>query len=490
MTTATPAPNLAELDRWATEALQPLSDLADFLGAFVAFPSAEAQDAVALWVLHTHAIGAASTTPRLSVRSAEKQCGKSRLLEVLELVAARPVLAVNISVAALFRSIGDPPPAILWDEVDALFRGGNDPGREDLRALLNSGYRRGASVLRMVGDGKKMEVRAFPTFAPVALAGIGELPDTVSDRSIIVELRRRLPGEKVRPFRRAAIASEAAPLRERSDNWAAENLAKLESARPAMPDGLSDRAEDLWEPLLAIADLVGGSWPKRARKAAVELAKVGRDRDGSDGVLLLTDLRAIFEAHLGEGAVPTATILEVLGALEESPWGDLRGKPLDARGLARRLRRFGVRPKQVRLRSVTVKGYSRADLTDAWARYLPPPPQSETSETAKHSNPAEVSEPALSRDQTPPDVSLVSLVSLPGRGGSQEPEPASNGPGPTLADNQWSPPRGGARRPAALDPMQPRIAALPHATNGHSRPDVGAAKLTWPAEVTRHGSDA
>jgi hypothetical protein len=264
-------------DLIAADVLAPLSELSEFLEAYVAFPSPEARDAVALWVLHTHAIGAAATTPRLSIRSAEKQCGKSRLLEVLELVTARPVLAVNISVAALFRSIGEPPPSILWDEVDALFRGGNDPGREDLRALLNSGYRRGASVLRMVGEGKKMEVRAFPTFAPVALAGIGNLPDTINDRSIVVELRRRLPGEKVRPFRRRTAEPEASALRDRLEVWAGENLAGLERARPNMPDGLSDRALDLWEPLLAIADAAGGSWPERARRAAVELAVKGHE---------------------------------------------------------------------------------------------------------------------------------------------------------------------------------------------------------------------
>lgn len=426
---------LAEADRIAADALAPLSEVAEFLEGYVAFPSVEARDAVALWVTHTHAIEAAATTPRLSIRSAEKMCGKSRLLEVLELVTARPVLAVNISVAALFRSIGEPPPAILWDEVDALFRGGNDPGREDLRALLNSGYRRGASVLRMVGEGKKLEVRAFPTFAPVALAGIGNLPDTINDRSIVVELRRRLLREKVRPFRRRTAEPEARELRERLEAWAGQNLKALERARPSMPDGLSDRAQDLWEPLLAFADLAGGSWPERARKAAVELAKVGQDQDGSWGVRLLTDLRAVFRRHGDPDALPTATLVEELVALEESPWGDLRGRPLNDRSLAQRLRPYGARPKQVRIGEITLKGYVRSELEEAWERYLAP--IAGEGKQAKQGNNSTA--PELSgRTQTPPDVSDVSLVSVPqrgGRAGAQAPSvPATNGHHPEADD--------------------------------------------------------
>lgn len=380
----------ADLILQAEDVLAPFSELADFIGSFVAFPTPEARDAVALWVAHCHAIEAAATTPRLSIRSPEKQSGKTRLLEVLDLVVPRPILAVNLSVAALFRSIGDPPPSILWDEVDALFRGGNDPGREDLRALLNSGYRRGAEVLRVVTEGKKFEVRSFPTFAPVALAGIGSPPDTISDRSIILELRRRLPDEKVRPFRRVQVEQEAAPIRERVTTWAADRVAELERARPLMPDGLSDRAADLWEPLLAVADLAGGTWPDRARSAAVALAQAGREADGSSGVKLLSDLRDVFAARPDSDHLPSAEVVEALIGLEEAPWGDLRGRPLDARGLARRLRPFGVRPHQVRIGAVTVKGYSRADLVDPWERYCPsPPPGRETRETRETSISAE-----------------------------------------------------------------------------------------------------
>jgi hypothetical protein len=429
---------LADADRLAADLVGPLSELADFLGSYVVFSSVEARDAVALWAAHTWAIGAAATTPRLSIRSVEKQSGKTRLLEVLELVVGRPTAAVNVSVAALFRSIGEPPPTILWDEIDALFKGGNDSSREDLRALLNSGYRRGASVLRVVGEGRKMEVKAFATFAPVALAGIGDVPDTVSDRSIIVEQRRRRSDERVRAFRRRVVEPEAEALCDRLRAWAAENLAESERARPAMPDGLSDRAADLWEPLLAIADLAGGSWPSRGRRAAVELARVGREADRSLGVRLLADVRAIWEEIGRPKHIATEELLERLQALDESPWGDLgHGRALDARSLAGRLRKFGARPKQVRLGAVTAKGYVVAELADPWARYLPTTSvQSETTETGKRLEAPELDGPAVSRDQTPPGVSDVSDVSLPGGRGKAEPGvSAEPPPAPPPASN-------------------------------------------------------
>lgn len=359
----------------AEDVLAPLTELADFIGSFVAFPSPEARDALALWVAHCHAIDAAATTPRLSIRSPEKQSGKTRLIEVLDLVVPRSIFAVNLSVPVLFRSIGDPPPTVLWDEADALFRGRMDPGREDLRALLNSGYRRGATVRRMVGEGKRMKVETFQVFAPVALAGIGNLPDTLNDRSIVVELRRRLADERVRAFRRRLVEQESASIRERVNAWATDHLAELERARPVMPVGLSDRAADLWEPLLAIADAAGGTWPDRARKSADALAQAGRDADGSSGVKLLSDLRDVFAARRDSYHLPTAELVETLTSLEESPWGDLRGRPLDARGLARRLRPFGIRPQQQRYPGgVNVRSYLRADLEEAWARYCPSPP--------------------------------------------------------------------------------------------------------------------
>src|SRR5215207_5347847 len=182
-----------------------------FIGRFVAFQSDAQRVAVTLWVAHTHAAEAAYCTPRLAILSAEKQSGKTRLLEVLELLVAKPKQVAKISEAALFRSIDKEPVTILFDEIDAIFGPKASKDHEDLRALLNMGYRRGATVPRCVGP--KNDVHDFSTFAPVALAGLGSLPDTVEDRSVIVRLRRRAPHEQVVKLRQRVIEPEAAELR-------------------------------------------------------------------------------------------------------------------------------------------------------------------------------------------------------------------------------------------------------------------------------------
>jgi hypothetical protein len=120
-----------------------------FLGRYVAFPSPAARIAVALWVLHTWCVHAFESTPRLHVKSPVKQCGKTRLLESIELLVHDPLPTANTSVPALFRSIGHPPtPTLLIDEIDTVFGPKAPEGSEDLRGLLNAGHRKGTPVLR------------------------------------------------------------------------------------------------------------------------------------------------------------------------------------------------------------------------------------------------------------------------------------------------------------------------------------------------------
>ena len=251
-----------------------LTDLLDavelFLRRYVVLSDAQAA-AVAVWIVHTHAIDAFEMTPYLAVSSPTKRSGKSRLLEVLALLVQRPLRAAGMTEAALFRSIaGDTPPTLLLDEVDAIF-GPKAKEHEDLRALLNAGFARGTPVLRVVGEGSKMTVAPFETFCAKALAGIGVLPDTVSDRSLVVALKRRSRGEHVQRFRQRDAAADAVELREQLAAWGAEHGDELAEARPVMPDELDDRAQDACEPLLAIADAAGGGLaganPRRAGRA-------------------------------------------------------------------------------------------------------------------------------------------------------------------------------------------------------------------------------
>jgi Protein of unknown function (DUF3631) len=349
---------------------QVLDDVGSYLARFVAFASVEQRDAVTLWVAHTHAIDAFETTPRLAITSPEKQSGKTRLLEVLDTLVADPLATMNISVAALFRAVDQQRPTLLYDEADAVFGPRASGDHEDLRALLNSGHRRGAAVFRCVGK-KHDELARFAVFCAVALAGIGDLPDTIRDRSIVVRLRRRAPDEHVSEFRLRRQRAAADGLRARLAAWGRANEDALGDLDPPMPDEISDRAADVWEALLAIADLAGGDWPARVRRAAIEINRARIEGDGSIGTRLLADARTVFEAR-GADVLLTAELLQGLDAMIEAPWGDIRGRPLDERGLARRLRPFGVRPHNVRpAAGVQGKGYGRSDFADSWKRYLP-----------------------------------------------------------------------------------------------------------------------
>jgi hypothetical protein len=278
--------------------------------------------------------------------------------------------SLSASTPATFRSLKKGQRTLLFDEVDAIFKKrGQDDGSEDLRALLNAGHRRGATIPRCVGPAH--DVVEFPVFAACALAGLGDLPDTLMTRSVIIRMRRRLSSEEAESFRRREHAPEGFELRDVLAEWCASVSEQVADAWPDMPDGVSDRPADVWEPLLAVADAAGGHWPESARAACIELVKVRESREASLGVKLLGDLRTVF----GDSDVlSTETILAGLCELEESPWASLRGKPLDARGLAYRLRQYGIASMDVKVDRKTLKGYRREHLWDSFARYLPPYP--------------------------------------------------------------------------------------------------------------------
>lgn len=348
-----------------------LDEIDAMLSRFVAFPSEVDRHAIALWIVHTHALTAFETTPRLALLSPEPGSGKTRALEILELLVLRPLLTVNATPAYLFRKVADEagPPTLLYDEIDTVF-GPKAKDNEDIRGMLNAGYRRGATAGRCVIKGKSVEVEELPAFAACALAGLDDLPDTIMTRSIIIRMRRRAPSERVQSYRRRLHQAEGHELRDRISAWVSAHWSDMDGAWPDLPPGIEDRAADVWEPLLAVADAAGGHWPDRARVSAVSHVSDARANAGGLGVQLLADLRAIF-TEAGADKLSTDSILIALHDLEESPWSDLRGKALDARGLAYRLKKYEISRKQIRVGEWTGKGYDAADLADAWSRYLP-----------------------------------------------------------------------------------------------------------------------
>lgn len=348
---------------------QLLDEVHAFLGRFVAYPSEAAQVAHTLWVAHCYFMDSWESTPRIAFLSPEPGSGKSRALEVTEPLVPKPVHAVNTTPAYLFRKVSDETglPVILYDEIDTVF-GPKAKDNEEVRGMLNAGHRRGAVAGRCVMKGKTVVTEELPAYCAVALAGLDDLPDTIRTRSVTIRMRRRKPSERVEPWRHRTCAPEGQQIADSLTDWSASVADKITWAD--MPNGIEDRNADVWEPLFAVADLAAGDWPERVREAAVALVAVAADQKQSLGVQLLTDLHRVFA---GASAMHTEVILGKLNALEDAPWGDLRGKALDARGLANRLRPYDVHPADVRIDDVVRKGYKAEDLADSCSRYLSTP---------------------------------------------------------------------------------------------------------------------
>lgn len=335
---------------------------------YVIFPSPEAADAVTLFTAATHAQGAWEHASRLVVKSPIKRCGKTRLQEVARELVHKPLPTTNISPAALARSINeDDPPTLILDEADAVWgkKDQRSEGAEDLRGILNSGHSRGWPYVRWDAAARRQE--QCPTFAMAIIGGIGDMPDTIEDRAVVLSMRRRAPGESVAQWRTRRAVPQLRGVRDRLHAWVDAEHHRLADAEPELP--AEDRAADVWEPLVAIADAAGGDWPARARKACQTLAGDVRPDPDTAGERLLADLYELWPEKTDE--LFTAEVIERLCSLEEAPWATWhRGERISARGLAQLLKPWHVESRNIRRGGQQAKGYTRADLADAWQRYV------------------------------------------------------------------------------------------------------------------------
>jgi len=318
-----------------------------------------------LWIAFTWLIDHVHVAPLAVITAPEKRCGKSQLLNLFSMLCYRALVASNIAPAAVYRIIESHAPTLLIDEADSFMR-----DNEELRGVINSGHtRQSAYVIRCVGDDH--EPRQFSTWGAKALSGIGHLPETIMDRAVILELRRKLPSESVQRLRHAdpevfkRIASKLARCADDAGN-------AIKRARPVLPDELNDRAQDNWEPLLAIADYAGGDWPRLARNAALKLS--GTEQEAvSLSTELLADIKEVFAQEKVE-RIGTADLLAALIEDDLKPWATYnRGKQMSPRQLAKRLDEYGIHSQNIKFGYSDVrKGFRFDQFADAFARYLSP----------------------------------------------------------------------------------------------------------------------
>lgn len=379
------APPSSDADAPAAALPALLDDLVAYIRRFVVLSEAQAQ-ALALWVCHTYVMDAADLTPYLHITAGTRRAGKSLLLApVLQAVVHRPWSTTRTTVAALARKIDAAHPTLLLDESDQAFDGKSDYCIQ-LIGVLNAGFSRHGTYSACVGEGAGLGTKDFDVFSAKAIAGIGKLPTTIADRSIPIVLRRKLKSDMVDRARDKVVRGAGKPLRERCAQWARTALPSLKGAEPVLPAALNDRQQDIWEPLLAIADAAGEAWAAAARRAAVALS--GEQEDDDDRVQLLGHIHELLtpetpqpgllpdqappvaDVPTVDGVVETVALHKALTEREDWPWATrARGKPISAERLTTMLKRFGLRPgqywsstRQRKLRGVPKRGAGGADL--------------------------------------------------------------------------------------------------------------------------------
>jgi putative DNA primase/helicase len=342
-----------------------LDAIAKAIGDYVIMPE-HSRNAATLWVVHSYLLDRGLVSPRLAIRSPTKRCGKTTLLDVLGCLVLRPLPTASVTPAAIFRVVEAYRPAVLVDEADTFLR-----DNDELRGVINSGHRRGGSVLRTVGDDH--EPRAFSTYSACAIALIGKLPDTLHDRSVVIDLKRRLPSEEVKSFRPDRV-DHLNVLARQISRWAQDHAATVAASDPEMPAGIYNREADNWRPLLAVANAAGGEWPVRARKAIAE-SHAAEDDEGSRLELLLGDIRNIFTEQK-VARITSLDLVESLKEIEGRPWAEYgkSRKPISQNQLARLLKGPGlaIAPDVLRAGEKRGRGYLLSQFTEAFERYLSP----------------------------------------------------------------------------------------------------------------------
>jgi hypothetical protein len=362
---------------------QLLDDLVGRVSQYVVLPTS-APEAIALWDVHTYAYELRDTTTYLGVESPEKRCGKTTLLCVLSELVNRPLPASNISSPAFFRVIQELRPTLMIDEADTFL-----PSNEELRGILNSGYKRKlAYVVRVAHQGpndppessadnvqinpavggepagRSRTLGIFSCWCPKVISQIGRLPETLADRCIMIRMQRKLATDECERFRNL----DGADLKRKCVRFVLDHSSEIAQARPEFPPGLNDRAADIWEPLLAIADIAGGRWPALARQAALDLTNGAQDRSPSGSLLL--DILFGFLQRDSERMF-SRDLVTWLNGFADRPWMELKiGKEITERWLSQQLRPYGIRPRMLRIGEEQSRGYVESEMSPIFERYI------------------------------------------------------------------------------------------------------------------------
>lgn len=354
-----------------------LDTVADWLGSYIRTANIGDLHILTLWAVHTHLVKETYTSPRLLLDSPAPGAGKTTTLDHLQRLCFHPVQAASLSSPSLLtRLLQNEPRTILIDEADRTLNPKRD-GAGELLAVLNSGYRRGASRPVLVPDKDNgWTEQEMSTFGPVAMAGNSpELPDDTRSRCIRVLLLPDYEGT-VEDSDWQYIEDDAFLLREQIEAWANEVRETVRTDRPEFPKGLKGRNKERWAPLYKVALAAGGAWPEYCRELiAAELADMEADREEGltrvpRHVQLLRDVAAVWPE--GGGFFPTWKLLDEVKRRNPAMWGDMSGfGALTPQRLGRMLvNRFGIRAaRHPSERMNRARGYYLEDVAPAMSSF-------------------------------------------------------------------------------------------------------------------------
>ena len=340
--------------------VEPATEMVDLIKRYCVLTPHEIH-AIVFWLIASYLINDFRIFSKLALISPEKRCGKTTTIEVTCSMAKDGRMVSNLSAATVYRITEKGQPTLFIDEADTFLKNGDS----DLNGLINSSHTKAAAKV-MRCDGDKFEAREFSTWMPMVLASIGDLADTLMDRSIVINLRRKKSYEHTEEVP-VDLKELNEPLRKKIAAWVAANRTVIRSQSVQLPQVGNDRASDNWKPLFQVAAVLGEPWLGRCEKACRELTVTAEPELQT---MLLRDIQQFF-LKSGSSRATSKELCEALISDEEGPWKTCsNGKPVTPNLVGKLLRPYGVKPKTIRVGDKTLRGYEHAQLEDAFERYL------------------------------------------------------------------------------------------------------------------------
>lgn len=347
-----------------------------YLSDYMSFDDSRVPLALVLWALATHIYESFDAFPYLVITAATKQAGKTRLSELLGFLSGNAKPSASIKPGALYQIIEDFKPTLIIDEAETFSTG--DAG--DMRSILNAGYRKGQTVMRRQG----LQVMEYKVYCPKVFVLIGDVYDTLRDRSIVITLRR---GEPRKRFLYDAVKAEGQALGAEFSELLKIARARIETQYASeFAEFLTDRDEEIWRPLFSLCRILAPEFMReltrlsadlcadktQERKRFVNLSNVEDKAQGDQ--YAKRALADILQVLNGDSFLPSTEAVERMKALDVAPWRRYQGAGLTPRSLANLLTRFGLHPRAGRKAGNvkasgpgqgTAKGYYRADVEKA-----------------------------------------------------------------------------------------------------------------------------